>query len=401
MRCSALNPWSHSLTVKTGVTASVVLAVALGAIALGVVAYARANGGRLSFLSNKIDFALMGAGSPIAIVAGAWFATKVKGTDYGGYYDRVYARPDRWPGGAEEKLRASLQHAIKEGQELYGHTSNNVLFVDRWNEVESDDTLPQGIAAAEAPNLRCRPSMEDVHFAQQFTLAGEEVTLTAVCDGHGDDKAMGKFVRDNLRGLLETKVTALDSTTITNALVEAMIDLQGRCWGSGGTTITGALTFADEIYIFNVGDSRTILIKPNGPTYQLTEDAKPNNRRFRRHIEENGHQVSRPRTTYRVNGNLSVARDIGSGCLSPRPKITRVIRSEGTDDIDTGLVYAPPGSYIVHACDGVWDVMSTARVGRYVTNAPSTSVKEMTRHIAGAALEGRTTDNVTVMMVTL
>ena len=214
-----------------------------------------------------------------------------------------------------------------------------------------------------------RPSQEDQHLATSFSLRlpkGEiyPVQLFGVFDGHGGSEAslyMEKHLQNELMKTLihfhpEGKLT---DEGIWNALKLAFVNLSDRFKQldqNSGTTATVAMILDGKLWTANVGDSRTILEDSSKGTFQLSEDAKPSDTRYKKGIEKRGGSVEFHGDTPRINGILAVGRAVGDGSVGPgvssRPKITK---------IDLSQIHS--GSHLVLACDGIYDVASTRQVG--------------------------------------
>ena len=147
-------------------------------------------------------------------------------------------------------------------------------------------------------------------------------------------------------------------------------------WSFQGSTAVMVWIHATPLYknrtavVANVGDSRAVLCR-NGTALELTEDHKPNNALERARIEARGGKVvwcglsddeGKPvqhSGVYRVNGNLALSRAVGD--RSERPAVTA--------EPDTRCVpLLDKDNYIVLASDGVWDVMSSKDVIRFIQN---------------------------------
>ena len=121
-----------------------------------------------------------------------------------------------------------------------------------------------------------------------------------------------------------------------------------------GTTACVCLVTSTEIYCANTGDSRAILTRGTS-TFELSDDHKPDNEDEQIRIEAAGCDV----TDGRVAGKLSLSRAIGDlaykqNCnlsveeqaITCVPDITR--RDRNDED-----------SFILIACDGIWDVLTS------------------------------------------
>lgn len=261
---------------------------------------------------------------------------------------------------------------------------------------------PTGIASTQG---LYRPTMEDADIATHasFRVDGEDCPfdLWGVFDGHGGANA-SKFVKKNIVAYLKKELEASNSSKLTqqgifSAIKKCFIALDQDYSGDDGTTATVAIRLAGQIFVANVGDSRTILVDKNGKAIQATEDAKPIMQKYSDKIRDLGGFVFWDR----VNGELAVARAVGdkgivSGktgkcCVSPNPKITCYSEEEFAD------------GYLVLACDGVTDVASTNEIGKgiYEMAQRNESVQEMSTKIVYHALKNGSKDNISAIVVKL
>lgn len=255
---------------------------------------------------------------------------------------------------------------------------------------ESIDGLEVGIASCEGR----RYSMEDNDLSTTITFKtnGTEckAQLFGIFDGHGGNLA-SQYVKENLPKYLNQSLEKADSSPsqIWDALKECFAKLHEDYTGKDGTTATVALIVGDQIWVANVGDSRTVLCN-HSEAIQLSDDAKPLKERFLNKIEDLGGFVF----GNRVGGYLNVARAVGdkniSG-ISPKPKITVYPLSE----VQNG--------YLVLACDGLYDVTSTNEVSEAINQMDQQgfSVQTMAKHLVYSAIMSGSGDNVSVMIIKL
>lgn len=238
-----------------------------------------------------------------------------------------------------------------------------------------------------------RDEMEDEHLTTSFDLnirgTVYPVQLFGVFDGHGGGQASA-FVKQNLQQelhntLSEFCVDGLTDKDIFNAIKITFFRLKSKFQEESGTTATVAMILDGKLWTANVGDSRTIL--DNG--VQLSEDAKPNDPRYQKGIENRGGKV----LFNRVNGILGVARAIGDhnvGAVSARPKITVLPLSD-----------IPPNSRLILTCDGIYDVASTRQVASAVKANKDQSVEELAKNIVYSAYQAKSQDNLSALVVKL
>ncbi len=114
------------------------------------------------------------------------------------------------------------------------------------------------------------------HLATQLNFQGKTARLIGVFDPEKSPKAatyVRRHLPDQLEEALENSET-LDHTSISNILTESFVKLNQSIQEIGDTTACCALILDDTIYVPNLGDSRALLIRSEGP-YQLTEEILP------------------------------------------------------------------------------------------------------------------------------
>ncbi|KAF9187997.1 Protein phosphatase 2C 2 [Haplosporangium sp. Z 767] len=130
---------------------------------------------------------------------------------------------------------------------------------------------------------------------------------------------------------------------------------------SGCTAITATITDKNVLYVGNAGDSRAVL-SSDGTAIALSNDHKPVNKEESRRIVAAGGFVEYGR----VNGSLALSRALGdfefkmNATLGPDDQIVTanpvIVEHKLTDDDE----------FLVLACDGIWDCMSSQEVVTFV-----------------------------------
>ncbi|EJU03102.1 PP2C-domain-containing protein [Dacryopinax primogenitus] len=221
-----------------------------------------------------------------------------------------------------------------------------------------------------------RITMEDAHTTvlnvddvegEEEKHPSERVSFFAVFDGHGGAtvaKFAGKTVHTRLaeqeeyqnkdyRGAL--KYTFLRTDEALRA------DPMFRNDPSGCTAIACLVTPENKIWAANAGDSRAVLCD-SGRVKPLSYDHKPNGTVEYARIMAAGGWVEYGR----VNGNLALSRALGDfeykKNLSLAPE-RQIVTSD--PDIMSHEI-SEEDEFIVLACDGIWDCMSSQSVCDYV-----------------------------------
>lgn len=181
-----------------------------------------------------------------------------------------------------------------------------------------------------------------------------------------------------------------------------------------GTTACFALLQPDKasddsqiikIKVANVGDSRAMLIHPDGKFEQLSEDHKPANDKERcRIVNARGHVSDN-----RVNGNLAVSRAFGDS----------VYKGESLLAPEKQLVIAVPefknsvakeGDLLLVCCDGIFEQLSWDKVAAIVTekmqaesksagDASKVDLALIVNHLIDESVRAGSKDNHTAVLV--
>lgn len=277
--------------------------------------------------------------------------------------------------------------------------------------------------------FRCH--MEDKHIVSQFKDLPDH-TLLAVLDGHAG-KGVSTYVSLHLQGVLEktaqwgaycrlspTQRAEKNSDNkgkgielLQEALVQAYCDMDnilrqamtiGKLEPSGSTLVCTIIT-PSHIVCASVGDSRCVVGLNNGQAIALTEDHKPDLPEEKHRIEEAGGKVE----MNRVQGELAMSRALGDfqykslelhqayQMVTCYPDVSVFPRTEAD-------------SFLILACDGVWDVMSNQDAITFLhsivpsvldeESAPLTS-EELAEELIDLALNLGSMDNISALVVKL
>ncbi|KAG8916804.1 Protein phosphatase 2C 2 [Tulasnella sp. 417] len=207
-----------------------------------------------------------------------------------------------------------------------------------------------------------RINMEDAH-TLLLKLEGGNNAFFGVYDGHGGSSA-AKFSGEHVPKRLASE-EAYKSEDYKLALKKAFLgtdeDLRSDSNffrdPSGCTAVVALITTDDKIYVANAGDSRSVL-GTKGEAKPLSFDHKPQNEGESSRIRAAGGFVEYGR----VNGNLALSRAIGdfefksNQSLEPEKQIVtsdpEITVHEPTEDDE----------FLVIACDGIWDCLTSQQV---------------------------------------
>lgn len=247
-----------------------------------------------------------------------------------------------------------------------------------------------------------RNAMEDYHLAQEVTLKENvKAQVYAVFDGH-DGESASLFLKDNFTFRFAARYLEFSrkSHSITdekerqnyimeNALRFTFVSLQEE-WQkkdkNGGSTAIVAVILQGVLWVANLGDSRAVLCN-HEQTIGLSKDQKPEDPRQEKRINKLGGKVLRDQDTPRINGNLSPGGAFGNKTILGVPLKADVISYE--------LENIAPQNVLILACDGLWDVVSSAEAAAFAR------AKEYDPDFAGSlvrhAFHKGSGDNITVL----
>lgn len=218
-----------------------------------------------------------------------------------------------------------------------------------------------------------RMEMEDAHICNiEFKL--KNWGFFGVFDGHAGplvSQHSSEHILDTILEMLPEGNSSPSTEEVKIAMEKGFIELDEDIktkpkWKNGedhsGTTAITVMISPTDIIWANCGDSRGIHCR-SGKLYFATEDHKPYNVKEKNRIEKAGGTVM----MQRVNGSLAVSRALGDfdykrnehldpedQLVSPAPDVTVTPRESSEDE------------FLLLACDGIFDVMSSEEVVDYV-----------------------------------
>nr|XP_036675275.1 protein phosphatase 1B [Drosophila suzukii] len=210
-----------------------------------------------------------------------------------------------------------------------------------------------------------RLEMEDTHSAVCKLKDDFELwSYFAVFDGHASDRISEYCAKHLLKTIMKSE--GFSKLRYEAGIREGFLRLDEDMRKlfqdkPGGSTAVCVFLSPDKMYLANCGDSRAVISR-NGIAAINTVDHKPFAPKERERIQNAGGSVM----IKRVNGTLAVSRALGDydfkndssrspvdQLVSPEPDIIVCERSEQDE-------------FIVIACDGIWDVMSSTEVCEFI-----------------------------------
>ncbi|XP_034223042.1 probable protein phosphatase 2C 60 isoform X3 [Prunus dulcis] len=263
-----------------------------------------------------------------------------------------------------------------------------------------------------------RATMEDAHAA--YPDLDTSTSFFGVYDGHGVDLCRMDEMMRGQRGWRELAVLG-DKINKFTGMIEGLIwsprssegNDQADDWAfeegphsdftgpTSGSTACVAILRNNQLLVANAGDSRCVISR-KGQAYNLSRDHKPDLELEKERILKAGGFIH----AGRVNGSLNLARAIGDMEFKQNkflPAEKQIVTA--CPDINT-VELCDDDEFIVLACDGIWDCMSSQQVVDYVheqlVSESKLSVvceRVLDRCLAPTTAGGEGCDNMTMIIV--
>lgn len=263
-----------------------------------------------------------------------------------------------------------------------------------------------------------RNSMEDAHFAIP-SLQGNGWDGTAafgVMDGHGGAD-VAKFCVQELPGLISAYPISDPHIGFEAAFYkvdEALERTSSIDAESQGCTAIVCCVNKSKIFVANSGDSRAVLCR-GGKALPLSQDHKPTLGSERDRIAAAGGVIVQCEGDIggpRVMGDLNLSRSIGD-LRHKQDKSRNAAQQIITCKPDVRTLHRQPNDeFMVLACDGVWDVLSSEECINFIrqrlspsqtTSSLSEILEDMLDHCCSPDLNrtrGLGGDNMSAILVT-
>ena len=220
---------------------------------------------------------------------------------------------------------------------------------------QQQEPIPEVTGIGTAEMCGRRPDMQDAMCTVPHFQGAARTHLAGLYDGHSG-AVTARFVARRLPTVLAAE---LGSQPPAAALAATYAALDGDLCAAPAPDGAAALTLlvhGRALVVANAGDSRAVLCR-GGAAVDLSHDHKPLAPAERARIARAGGFVT---AAGRVNGVLALARALGDAplkdCVSGVPEVTTTELS-GADE------------FVVLACDGVWDVLSSQQAVNIVRAA--------------------------------
>jgi len=273
-----------------------------------------------------------------------------------------------------------------------------------------------------------RNHMEDRVITKKYLNDKHQaISLYIVFDGHGGDeivklaeKKLTNYLLKSNQKLFESLENQADNIDPTEfkTLVESQFPkfdvelmhekdihnklLDPKTRSTSGCTCTGVFLTPDHVILFNVGDSRTILINENEekPVIFASKDHKPDDPIETARINAAGGFVTLPPKTYipRVMGQLALSRAFGDFQL--KMKDVAQDKQPVVVDPDVTILERSKLTHIVVGSDGVFDDLTNEQVAKFATGKTG-NIEKRTFDLLRKSLSAGSQDNMAAIVISL
>lgn len=218
-----------------------------------------------------------------------------------------------------------------------------------------------------------RPTMEDASVGIPAFGGDPEKAFFGVYDGHGGSKAAQTVAKgtNTVKPLHTAFAECTEDSVVAKFKYAFKITEEALLKGSDPSGTTAVTAYLDRtthtLTIANLGDSRAVLLQ--GETLYATVDHKPTAPDEKKRIQEKGGSIRFPRgpkaSGYISSGYNSYAVSRALGDKKDKTGWFKIKGFSAKPEIMQIQLTDEP-SFLILACDGIWDVISSADAARTV-----------------------------------
>ncbi|RGB27414.1 phosphatase 2C-like domain-containing protein [Rhizophagus diaphanus] len=244
-----------------------------------------------------------------------------------------------------------------------------------------------------------RKTMEDTHTIECNIPEFPDYSFFGVYDGH-QGKYTSEYLSKNLHLNIFKKIHEIGEENIEEAIKDAFMQTDDDWkdessnypkYNDGSTAIVTVITPNKIVYVGNAGDSRAVM-SVGGLAIPLSEDHKPNLVNESQRIIQAGESPS----------NYNVSRAFGDfkWCKNnpdkgPKEQVFIAYPDVTSHKVDTDT------DFLVLACDGIWDCMSSKDVINFINKdiKINKDLSKACENLMNRCLKLNSTDNMTVIII--
>jgi len=249
-------------------------------------------------------------------------------------------------------------------------------------------TSVEGFGVCADQNWKFRRRMEDAHHIEDGFNGDPNQGFFGVYDGHGGKEA-AIFAADNLHKVLAEELNKHqgifeDPNKVLSVMRETYLSVDEKMKSAvpshhGCTSVTSLVVGKKgenrQLFTANVGDARAVLCR-DGKAIRLTEEHKASEEQEAKRITDGGGFIIHGR----VNGQIIITRSLGDHLMKEFIIGDPFLNHQKLTDKDTWLIVA---------CDGLWDVVEDQQAVDFVLEHASLSPSEVSKKTSYKSSSGR------------
>ncbi len=194
--------------------------------------------------------------------------------------------------------------------------------------------------------------------AEEVEVEVEEGVLLVVraAEGSSGEEGEGEGSSEDEDEEEEEALRSIDFRRMKEQLVRARPG-----YDSGSTAVVALLQGREALVVANAGDSRCVLSR-GGRALELSRDHKPDDPQELARIRAAGGSVA----DGRVEGNLNLSRALGDLTYKQEARLPPARQMITAQPEVRTLALTPQDDFLVMACDGIWNVLSSQQVVDHV-----------------------------------
>lgn len=272
--------------------------------------------------------------------------------------------------------------------------------------------------SAENANLASRSYMEDTHIVVSTRVghagdvnddnninssgSSKDGFFAAVFDGHGGESGhlVAQKAVENFYDIFQLSMSLHQNQSIEEVLMDTFLDFDESVSNFMDIGCTACVAYMDPtsglLYVAGVGDSRAVLIHPDGRAQRLTTDHKHTIPTELARIKAAGGRVKGGYVMAPTGEGLAMSRSMGDFAFKQGEHGKTIVI--GIPEIHH-LERPPLGSCLVVASDGLWDMLEDDEVGEMVHSRATWKCSSLATYLVGKALERGSGDNTTAIVI--
>ncbi|SPP75978.1 probable protein phosphatase CG10417 [Drosophila guanche] len=200
---------------------------------------------------------------------------------------------------------------------------------------------------------------DDADYDESAIIEEPEVATADSSDEEMDDEAENEDDDEDDDDEISDEEEADEDQLANDQFCANMIEEPGK---DSGCTAVVCLLHGRDLYVANAGDSRCVISR-NGKTIEMSLDHKPEDDEEAMRIVKAGGRVT---LDGRVNGGLNLSRALGDHAYKTNLELPAEAQMISALPDVKKLIITPTDEFMVLACDGIWNYMSSEEVVDFV-----------------------------------